>query len=512
MNPRIINQYIVFSHADPAHILAIAPETKQAVVQGEKILAMPFTLDHVMLLRNFGVDAPSPIRDHYRWEGIYTPRWYQIATAEQLTLNKRFFCLNAQRTGKTLSTLWAADFLKKQGKIRKVLIVAPLSTLERVWADNLFMHFPRRKFVVLHGSSSKRKDLLATEADFYIINHHGVATVHQELKNRDDFDLVVIDEIACFRNSQTKLWKTLRSLITPERWVWGLTGTPTSQAPTDAYGIAKLVKPENVPFHFTAFKQLTMQQFGPFRWVPRAGSEDTVAKVLSPSIRFDRTVCTDMEPCLIERTCELSAEQKKHFTALMREAVTEIRGSTITAVNAAVLVSKLVQAVCGVIYGSDGKTVEIDFGPRLAVLEELIEENENKVIVFVPFTGVLEAIARELRKKWSVEVVDGSVSAGARNKIFHAFQTAKDPHIIVAHPATMAHGLDLTAADLIIWYAPHNSNEQYLQACARIDGSRQTSKIDIAHIYATRVERRAFENLRQRGNWQRVLLDLVKGE
>ena len=72
------------------------------------------------------------------------------------------------------------------------------------------------------------------------------------------------------------------------------------------------------------------------------------------------------------------------------------------------------------------------------------------------------------------------------------------------------HGLDLTAADLIVWYAPHNSNEQYLQACARIDGSKQKTKIDIAHIYATKVERKAFENLRQRGNWQKVLLDIVK--
>lgn len=511
MEPRIINDHIVFSHPDSHQIAAMIPEAKRTFLKGTEIMAVPYTLNHTMFLRNMGVNAPSPIRTRYKWSGIYQPRWYQVDTSEQLTLNKRFFCLNAQRTGKTLSTLWAADFLKRQGLVRKVLIVAPLSTLERVWADNIFMHFPHRNFVVLHGASDKRKELLNKDVDFYIVNHHGVKVLHKELLAKQDIDLIVIDEVAVMRNSQTKnLWKPLKQLIRPEQWVWGLTGTPTSQAPTDAYGIAKLIKPENIPMHFTAFKQLTMQQFGPFRWVPRRGAEDIVAKVLSPSIRFDRTVCTDMEPCLIERTCELSEEQKKHYKQLYNQAVTEVRGNNITAVNAAVLVSKLVQVACGVVYAADGKTVEIDFGHRFAVLEELIEENENKVIVFVPFTGVLDAIARELRKKWTVEVVDGGVSAGKRNQIFHDFQNNKNPHIIVAHPATMAHGLDLTAADLIVWYAPHNSNEQYLQACARIDGSKQKTKIDIAHIYATKVERKAFENLRQRGNWQKVLLDIVK--
>jgi len=144
------------------------------------------------------------------------------------------------------------------------------------------------------------------------------------------------------------------------------------------------------------------------------------------------------------------------------------------------------------------------------VLEELIEENNEKVLVFVPFTGALNALAEALRKRWSVEVVDGSVSAGKRTDIFRRFRSSADPHVIVAHPATMAHGLDLTAASLSVWYAPLPRAEIYAQANARTDGSKQTAKIDVAHISATADEKRIYQALKEKGRLQDIVLDLVK--
>jgi len=166
---------------------------------------------------------------------------------------------------------------------------------------------------------------------------------------------------------------------------------------------------------------------------------------------------------------------------------------------------------CGVVYGAKGEFLRIDFGPRLKVVEELIEANDEKVLVFVPFTGALEAVAAELRKKWTVAVVDGSVSAGKRAQIFKDFQDQPNPHVIVAHPATMAYSLELTAASLIIWYAPCASgNKTYQQACARIDGGGQKSKIDIAHVYGTAAERRLYAALQEKGRLQDIVLELLK--
>jgi hypothetical protein len=510
---RVLNNHLVVPTNNPGQLRAVFPTIKEATIKGIPVCAVPFTLDAARVLNNLGISAPSPIRHDYDWPGHFTPRWYQTNTAEFCTLNPRAHILNAPRTGKTLSVLWAADYLRRCGVINRVLIVAPLSTLDDVWTQNIFEHFPLRTFCTLHGSRQKRLDLLAKPHNFYVINHHGIGIIEEALEARPDIDLIIVDESAVFKNAKTPtLWKPLNKVINKQgvdRWAWGLTGTPTDVSPTDAFAQSKLITPANYKGHFTTFKNETMFQLSQFRWIPRNGWEKTVQKALAPSIRYDRSVCTDMEPCRIYRKAELSPEQDQHYKALLRQAVTEVRGSAITAVNAGALVQKLVQVACGVAYGVDGETIKMDFGPRLGVLKELIRENQEKVIVFVPFTGVLEALAEELRKDWSVAVVDGSVSKNQRDQIFKEFRSSKSPHIILAHPTCMAHGLDLTDASLAIWYAPHNKST-YNQACARIDGSRQTVKIDIAHIYATAAEKKTYEVIQEQGRMQDVLLDLVK--
>jgi SNF2 family DNA or RNA helicase len=207
-----------------------------------------------------------------------------------------------------------------------------------------------------------------------------------------------------------------------------------------------------------------------------------------------------MEPQLIERHAELSAPQSRALNELMRQAVTEIDGTVVTAVNAAVLIQKLVQACLGAVYGAGGEIVEMDFGPRLKVIEEL----------FFPFTAALDAFARELKKKWSVEIVDGGVSAGKRTQIFGDFQNKSDPKILVAHPGCMCHGLELTAASLIVWAAPHNNADTYGQANCRIDGGGQKLRIDIAHVSSCAAERKIYQALRDKKKMQDVVCELFK--
>ena len=522
MTPRIINDNIVVPTNNPGQLRALFPQIKEATIQGQTFCAVPHTLEAARVLNNIGIKAQSPIRTQYDWPGRYTPRWYQIDSAEFFTLNFRAYCLSSMRTGKTLASLWAADYLRRIGQIKRTMIVAPLSTIYDVWQQNIFESFPLRTFSVLHGSRQKRLDLLAQPCDFYIVNHHGVRMIEKELADRPDIDHFIIDEVATFRSAKNKrtkekkggvLWAPLNEVLNNQgivRSAWGMTGTPTPNEPTDAFGQCKLVTPENYSGHFTSFKHETMMQLSQFKWVPKRTAADSVARLLRPSIRFERTVCTDMEPCLIDRRAELSKEQETAYKQLVNQAVTELNGSVITAVNAAVLMSKLIQVASGVAINTSGDLTKFDFGPRLAVLEELIEENNEKVLVFVPFTGVLDALAEKLRKRWSVAVVDGGVSINARTKIFREFRTLKDPHILVCHPRVMAHGLDLTAASLAIWYAPHMNAEDFQQANARIDGSRQTVKIDIARIYATAEEKRAYAVIDGKDKFQNIVLDLSR--
>jgi SNF2 family DNA or RNA helicase len=415
---------------------------------------------------------------------------------------------------KTASCLWAADYLMTIGKVKRALIVAPLSTLEPTWGQEIFKNFPKRKYAILHGTRDKRQELLKLPHDFYVCNHDGAKILHDDLLERADIDLIIFDELAVARNARTGRWKVMNSIINKcgfSRAAWGLTGAPTPNAPTDAFGQCKLIKPENYKGHFTSFKNQTMYQVNTFKWLPRKGAEETVNQVLKPSVRYALEDCVDLpETIYSEREAQLSKEQDKHYNEIKRLAVTEIKGQTITAVNAAVQVNKILQSSLGVLYSASGEVVKIDFGPRISLLKEIIESCERKVIVFVPLTGALNAVKQELSKHWTVESIDGSTSMNKRNQIFSAFRTTKDPHVLVANAAAMSHGLTLTEASTIIWYAPVTSADIYNQANARIVRPGQKHVTNIVHIYATPEERRTYTVVKDKLKLQDVLLELIQ--
>jgi SNF2 family DNA or RNA helicase len=254
-----------------------------------------------------------------------------------------------------------------------------------------------------------------------------------------------------------------------------------------------------------------MYQVTQFKWAPRKGAEDVVSRALRPSIRYALRDCVDLpETTYSDRQVQLSAEQLKHYKQLLNTAVTEVNGSAVTAVNAGVLLSKLIQTACGVLYGADGDLLKIDYAPRLSVIKELIEECEQKVIVFIPFTGALNTIAAELRKHWTVDVVDGSTSTTQRNRIFSAFQRTPNPRVLVANAAAMSHGLTLTEASMIIWYAPSTSNDVYNQANARIVRPGQKNHTNVVHIYGTPEERKIYVGLKEKSRLQDIVLEFAK--
>jgi hypothetical protein len=101
-------------------------------------LAVNLTVESAKVLRNMGFNAPAPIRYGYKWPGKYTPFAHQIVMSEFLTLNRRAFNLSEMGTAKTNAALWAADWLMDTGRVDKALILSPLSTLERVWQNDIF--------------------------------------------------------------------------------------------------------------------------------------------------------------------------------------------------------------------------------------------------------------------------------------------------------------------------------------------------------------------------------------
>ena len=194
-----------------------------------------------------------------------------------LTLNRKAFCFNEQGTGKTASVIWAADYLMKLGIIKRVLVICPLSIMKSAWQADLFKFAIHRTCDVAYGNSKTRKAIINQGAEFVIINFDGVEIVRDDII-KGGFDLVVVDEANAYKSPQTARWKTLAKLLKPETRLWMMTGTPASQSPVDAYGLAKLVCPQNVPKFAMAWRDKVMYQVTRFKWIPKPNAKNEVFK------------------------------------------------------------------------------------------------------------------------------------------------------------------------------------------------------------------------------------------
>lgn len=503
---------IVLQPAIPETILAAIPGAVRSEKDSSKVL-IHHTVENVQILRNLGYKRmSSPVLYEYKWPGRHTPYRHQLATTSFLTASKKGFVFNGIGAGKTHSALWASDYLMTKGLVRKVLIISPLSTLERVWMDTIFVDFFHRKAAVLHGSAKRRMDLfMDPQYDFYIINPDGFGIISQAFKERKDVNNVILDEAAGYRNISTTRFKLMRSCLkaNPPDFLWMMTGTPTPSAPTDAWGQAALMGTTNGAT-YTGFKDLTMLKVGMFKLIPRAGCEEHVQRILSPAVRYRTEDCIDLPPTVYQtREVELSRDQARMYKEMLNQFSVEVGGGYVNAVNEADKQNKLLQILCGFIYGHDEST-RIEAGPRLKIVTELLEEIDGKIIIYVPYIELISILREEIEKHATIEVVTGETSKNRRNDIFSAFQNDAAPRVLLAHPKTMAHGLTLTAAATILWYAPYPSNEIYEQANGRIVRPSQTRTTNIIHVEGTTLERKIYSRLKDRQALQGSLLELIQ--
>lgn len=513
---------LILNLRDPERVTTIIPTAKELNWRGHRLVAVPHKLDEVRVLRNLGFDAPAPMGSYYDWPGQYKPFAHQQITAEFLTLNPRAFLLSGLGSGKTISTLWAYHYLRSIGAVKRMLVVSPLSTLERAWGDEIFKHFPDLTFAVLHGTRERRHKLLANDFDIYLINHDGLKSEQtiKLLRDKEGLDIVVVDEVASFRNSQTDRWRFLNQLINGAKktgegrkeWAWGLTGTPTPNGPTDAWAQVKLINPPLAKGYFGAFRDQVMMPQGPYKWTMREGALGVVHNMMQPSIRFATEDCVDLPPTTyLTRQADLSPEQKKAFKEMLSTLKAEIGSGQITAVNEAVKLGKLVQILLGEAYSANG-VVSLPNGPRVDVVREVIEQADAKVIVFVPLTAALESLAAALRRDFTVGVVHGGTSKAERDRVFNEFQGSANPRVLVANPSAMQHGLTLTRANTTVWFGPTTSNEVWNQANARTVRPGQKLRTFIVKVEATELEQKMYARLEGKTSLQGILLDLVKNQ
>jgi len=464
-------------------------------------------------LMRFKKNLPSPITRDYEWCGLYKPFDHQKVTSEFLSINKKAFCFNEAGTGKTSSVLWAADYLMNQGKVKRVLIVCPLSIMYSAWQGDIFNTCMHRTSIVCHGTADKRRKIINSDYEFVIINYDGVNIVRDEII-RANFDLIVIDECNAYKSTTTTRFKTMNKIVNVDTRLWMLTGTPASQSPLDAYGLAKLVCPQRIPKFKNAWRDKVMYQISRFKWIPRPTSKDDVFKALNPAIRFAKNQCLDLPDVMYQtREIELTPSAKKYYKALKDQMLIEAAGEQVTAVNAAAGLNKLLQISGGAVYSDSHEVVEFDIKPRLSALLETVQETDNKVLVFVPYRHTINFVSKFLMDNGiTTELIHGDVKATDRADIIQRFQSQDEPRVLVIQPQSASHGVTLTRADTVVFWSPVMSVEVYLQCIARMDRVGQKNKMTVVHLEGSDVEKRMYAMLRGKVDQHTKLVDLYREE
>jgi SNF2 family DNA or RNA helicase len=482
-------------------------------------------LDHTprytIPLRSLGIDVPSSLRSTYDFCGG-KPFDIQIRTVESMTENPRSYVLNSMGTGKTRCALWSFDYLKKLGLAHKMLVVCPISTMTFTWAAEVLKATPHLRWTVLYGTAEQRHKKLADDkVDIYIVNHDGLKVIHKEVLKRRDIDVLCLDELAVYRNNtiRTRIATKVAERMTT---VWGMTGSPMPNYVTDIWNQIRIITPHRVPKYFSHLREELMYRLNEWKWVNKPGAVDKAFNYFQPAVRYTLDDIMELPEAYVPPPIEtaLGKEQKRIYDELRKYAMAMVDKGEVTALNAGVVMSKLLQVSTGWLYDSKHNIHELDGGARLQALADIIDAAQGKTIVFVSYLHALNGVHRYLMKHAAKKgkeaqlhmphMIQGSVSPKERTRIFNAFQNTDDRAPLVAFPKCISHGVTLTAADTVVWFGPSLSAETYDQGNARIRRVGQARRQLFAHLSSTPIEKQVYNLLTKRLLQQDSFLSLLE--
>lgn len=208
----------------------------------------------------------------------------------------------------------------------------------------------------------------------------------------------------------------------------------------------------------------------------------------------------------------MSAKQAKVYQQMEKNTIALVNGNEIiSAVNAAVVAGKLLQIASGAVYGEDGDSfVHIDTD-RYELAAELVAERDHPSVVFFNWKHQKEGLTTEFQRRGiTYTVIDGTTTDKNREENVRLFQNGFYK-VLLAHPASAAHGLTLTRATTTIWVSPTYNLEHFLQGNRRIYRAGQKQKTETIVLLADgTIENHVFDILSEKNAKQVNLLNLLK--
>jgi SNF2 family DNA or RNA helicase len=276
----------------------------------------------------------------------------------------------------------------------------------------------------------------------------------------------------------------------------------------NAYGVARAIR-QDYREAMTRFRNRTHTHVDQFTWVPTEHAVEAAYNILQPSIRVLREDCYAIPDATTERRLVgLGSDANRAYKQLRREGLIQLQGGgCISAVHEASLRNKLLQIAGGAAYTSDG-SFAFDPGERAREVLNILEQTEDKIVVLVPYRNQLELVKEFVTKAgYTCACIHGDVSSKDRGRIIDLFERTRYPRVIAADPRTLSHGVELSAAGVIVWWLPPDSNEVYRQANDRPIHREQTKGVLIIQLCGTKEEAKIYDRLEKRQKLQGVLLE-----
>lgn len=412
--------------------------------------------------------------------------------------------------GKTVCALTAIKLLRDKGEIKKTLVIGTLRIVDNVWPEeiNKWDHLSNLTYSKVIGNERSRINALNKDVDVYMINRENVPWLISVSRNWN-YDMIVIDELTSFKSHTSKRFKELRKVTKITRYVVGMTGSPSPNGLMDLWAqIYLLDRGNRLGRNITEFRN---RYFRPglgsgriiYNWIPLEGSQENIFNAIDD-------ICVSMKakdwiymPESIYNIVkvDLPFKAREQYNTLKKECILRFKDSDVVAAEAAVLVHKLMQISNGAVY-DEYKGVQDIHGAKLDVLEELIEEaNGNPVLVFYNYRHDLNRILCRIPTARKLE----------NNKDIEDWNKGDIP-VLLAHPASAGHGLNLqSGGHIVIWFGMTWNLELYQQSNARILRQGQQHTVIIHHIIGNHtIDEKVFKVLTSKTECQNILMEALK--
>lgn len=402
---------------------------------------------------------------------------YQHDVINKILETKRIFITQEMGLGKTIASITAfSRILNKE--VKKCLIIAPLNVAKSTWVNELskWEHTKDLKYSLAIGGEKQRLKALKSDADVYIINQENIPWMfHKGFKK---YGFIIVDESTGFKSHSSNRFKALKHFTSI--YMVLLTGTPYPNGFMDLWSqIYLLDKGQRLGKYITHYRNQYFIYNQNTHKYTCIFPNTILDKIKDITISMKAEDYLEL-PDKISNVVKVDIDNYGIYKKFEKEYYLQINNDEITAVNAAVLSSKLLQYCNGAVYSSDndGSYTNIH-NNKIDYLKEFIE--------LYPDENILLAYNFKSDEERIRLAIQNSVTL-TRNNIVDVEKRWNNGEIkLLLCQSGTAKGLNLQyGGRIIVWFGITYNLEHYLQFNARLHRQGQTKPVLIYHIVANK--------------------------